>query len=69
MEIIQYVKWTIPGEKDKFFNLAVQYKEDADLKKAIMEEFHLKSFDATTLMIRFRNKIKQVRNQNLVNHE
>lgn len=61
MEIITYIKWTEPGEKDKFENLAKHSKNDEDLKQMIMQEMNLDSLTALRVINRFREKINILR--------
>lgn len=61
MEIITYVKWTEPGEKDKFKNLAKRSKSDEDLKQMLMQEMNIDSLTAFRVINRFREQINILR--------
>lgn len=61
MEIISYVKWTEPGEKQKFFNLVETSKDDSDLKEKIQQKFNVDAGTALTAIIKFREKIQNLR--------
>ncbi len=61
MEIITYVKWTEPGERDKFKNLAKRSKSDEDLKQILMQEMNIDSLTAFRVINRFRKQINILR--------
>lgn len=61
MEIITYVKWTEPGEKDKFKNLAKRSKSDEDLKQMLMQEMNIDSLTAFRVINKFREQINILR--------
>lgn len=61
MEIITYVKWTEPGEKDKFKNLAKRSKSDEDLKQMLIQEMNIDSLTAFRVINRFREQINILR--------
>ena len=61
MEIITYVKWTEPGERNKFINLAKRSKSDEDLKQMLMQEMNIDSLTAFRVINRFREQINILR--------
>lgn len=61
MEIITYIKWTEPGERNKFENLAKLSKNDEDLKQMMMQEMNLDSLTALRVINRFRERINTLR--------
>lgn len=61
MEIITYIKWTKPGERNKFESLAKLSKNDEDLKQMMMQEMNLDSLTALRIINRFREKINILR--------
>ena len=61
MEIITYIKWTEPGERNKFENLAKLSKNDEDLKQMMMQEMNLDSLTALRVINRFRERINILR--------
>lgn len=61
MEIITYIKWTEPGERNKFENLAKFSKNDEDLKQMMMQEMNLDSLTALRVINRFRERINTLR--------
>lgn len=61
MEIITYVKWTEPGERDKFRNLAKRSKSNEDLKQMLMQEMNIDSLTAFRVINRFREQINILR--------
>lgn len=61
MEIITYVKWTEPGERDKFKNIAKRSKNDEDLKQMLMQEMDIDSLTAFRVINRFREQINILR--------
>ena len=63
MELMQWVKWTKPGEKKLFLDLAKQHKDDANLKHAVMDALEIDSITALFLIKRFEKEINQIRNQ------
>ena len=63
MELMQWVKWTKPGEKKLFLDLAKKYENNAELKTAVMEQMDTDSITALFLLKRFEKEINQIRNQ------
>lgn len=63
MEIVQYIKWTKSGEKDRFFQLIKDSKNDIELKDFICKEFGVEGWQAGVMMSRFSEKIKSIRNK------
>lgn len=61
MEIIQYIKWTKPGEKEKFFQLVENSKDDLELKTVMCKEFDIEGWQAGVMLNRFAEKIKSIR--------
>ena len=61
MEIIQYVKWTKPGEKQKFEILVRTTKDNNELKEAIQKEFNVDYSTALTTTVRLRSLINKIR--------
>lgn len=61
MEIITYVKWTEPDEKDKFKNIAKRSKNDEDLKQMLMQEMNIDLLTAFRVINRFREQINILR--------
>lgn len=60
MEIISYVKWTEEGERERFYNLIPLSKNTEELKQNIMKEFDVDKTTANTIILRYREKIKQL---------
>lgn len=60
MEIISYVKWTKEGERERFYNLIPLSKNTEELKQNIMKEFGVDKTTANTIILRYREKIKQL---------
>lgn len=60
MEIISYVKWTEEGERERFYNLIPLSKNTEELKQNIMKEFGVDKTTANTIILRYREKIKQL---------
>lgn len=61
MEIVQYIKWTKPGEKEKFFQVVKDSKDDLELKAIICKEFGIEGWQAGVMLSRFAEKIKSIR--------
>ena len=62
MEIIQYVKWTKPGEENEFLRLAKQYPNDEEFIPIAAEHFGADKMDIRIAMLRYREKINKIRN-------
>ena len=61
MEIVQYIKWTKPGEKERFFQLVKDSKDDLELKTVTCKEFDIEGWQAGVMLNRFAEKIKSIR--------
>lgn len=61
MEIISYVKWTKPGEKETFIRLAKSSKDDEELQNNLVREFGIDKFTAMRIIAKFREKINSLR--------
>ena len=63
MEIINYVKFTEPGEKDKLFQLVQESSSEMELRSKITKAFKVSSIDAGIIAKRcstmFNNKKQQ----------
>lgn len=56
MEIIPYIKWTAPGEKDKFVSLVKRIEDENLLVQEIMKEFGCDSLTARRSINIFRDR-------------
>lgn len=63
MEIVQYIRWTEKGEYDKFVTLIKSSKDDTELRELLTKEFKCQLYEANTIILRFANKIKELRKQ------
>lgn len=54
MEIINYIKFTEPGEKDKLEQLVKECDSDFELRSKITKTFKVSSIDAGVIMRRAR---------------
>ena len=61
MEIISYVKWTEPGEFNKFLELVTTTKDNIELKEKIMKIFNVDKTTANIVILRYKNKINSIR--------
>lgn len=61
MEIISYVKWTKPGEKETFIRLAKTSKNDEELQNNLMRELEIDKLTAMRVIAKFREKINLLR--------
>lgn len=64
MEIISYVKWTEPGEYNKFCELITTTKDNVELKDKIMKTFNVDKTTANIMILRYKNKINTIRIKN-----
>lgn len=60
MEIISYIKWTEEGERERFYNLIPLSQTIEELKQNIMKEFNVDKTTANLVILRYREKIKQL---------
>ena len=64
MEIISYVKWTEPGEYNRFCELVTSTKDNIELKDKIMKSFNVDKTTANIIILRYKNKINTLRVKN-----
>ena len=55
MEIISYVKFTEPGEKDKLEQLVKESQSNLELRSKIIKTFKVNSIDAGTIASRAKH--------------
>lgn len=63
MEIIQYVNFTDPTEKEQLEQLMKESNSELELQSKISKKFKLSSIDARVVVKRFRNKFNQIKQQ------
>lgn len=63
MEIVQYVNFTAPGEKEKLEQLMHECNSELELQSKVSKAFKLSSIDARVVVKRFRNKFNQIKQQ------
>lgn len=63
MEIVQYVRWTAPGEEKEFLELAKQYKNDSEFIEVCMKKFSVDKITVRVALLRYRKKIEDIRNK------
>ena len=63
MEIIQYVQFTDPTEKEKLEQLMKECNSELELQSKISKTFKLSNIDARVVIKRFRNKFNQIKQQ------
>lgn len=63
MEIIQYIKFTEPGEKDKLEQLVKESDSDMELRSKITKAFKVSSIDAGIIAKRCRTMFNQIKQQ------
>lgn len=66
MEVVQYIRFTKPGEKSRLYNLFDKCNTEMELRRAIVSEFEVSNIDASIIMSRFKNDfIKKLKQRNL----
>ena len=63
MEIVQYVQFTDPTEKEKLEQLMKECSSELELQQKVSKQFKLSSIDARVVVKRFRNKFNQIKQQ------
>ena len=63
MEIVQYVQFTEPDEKEKLEQLMKECSSELELQSKIAKTFKISNIDARVVVKRFRNKINQIKQQ------
>lgn len=63
MQIVQYVYWDKPGEKDKLNNLLHSCTSEMQLRKRIAEEFQLSYIEAGVVFSKFKDKFNKILNK------
>ena len=63
MEIINYVKFTEPGEKDKLEQLVKECNSEMELRSKITKTFKVNSLDAGVIAKRCRIMFNQIKEQ------
>ena len=63
MEIINYIKFTEPGEKDKLEQLVKECDSDFELRSKITKTFKVSSIDAGVIMKRARTMFNNQKQQ------
>lgn len=64
MEIVSYVKWTEPGEYNRFCELVTSTKDNIELKDKIMKSFNVDKTTANIMILRYKDKINILRLKN-----
>lgn len=63
MKIVQYVRFTEPGELNKLEQLMKESESELDLRSKITKVFKVSSIDAGVIVKNFRSKFNQIKNQ------
>lgn len=63
MKIIQYVEFTEPGEKEKLEQLMKDSNSELELRSKIAKTFKMSNIDAGAVVVRFRSKFNQIKQQ------
>ena len=63
MEIISYIKFTEPGEKDKLEQLVKDSDSELELRSKITKAFKVNSIDAGVIAKRCRTMFNQIKQQ------
>lgn len=63
MEIIQYVKFTEPGEKDKLLQLVQESSSEMELRSKITKTFKVNSIDAAFIAKRCNTMFNHIKQQ------
>ncbi len=63
MEIIQYVKFTEPGEKDKLLQLVQESNSEMELRYKITKTFKVNSIDAAFIAKRCSTMFNHIKQQ------
>lgn len=60
MEIIQYVHWTKPGERERLQEVMQQCSGEMELRKKVASEFNISPMDAAVVVKRFKNEFIKI---------
>lgn len=61
MEIVQYVNFTSPDEKEELFKLMKECDSELTLQQKIVKTFKVSNMDARIVVKRFRKKFNQIK--------
>ena len=53
MEIVQYVRWTEPGERERLQEVMQQCSGEMEFRKKVASEFNISPMDAAVVVKRF----------------
>lgn len=63
MEIIQYVRWTESGEREKLNKIMQQCNGEMEFRKKVTSEFNISPMDAAVVVKRFKNEFIEILKQ------
>ena len=60
MEIIQYVRWTESGERDRQQKVMQQCSGEMEFRRKVASEFNITPMDAAVVVKRFKNEFIKI---------
>jgi hypothetical protein len=60
MEIVQYVRWTEPGERERLQEVMQQCSGEMEFRKKVTSEFNISPMDAAVVVKRFKNEFIKI---------
>lgn len=63
MEIIQYVRWTESGEREKLNKIMQQCNGEMEFRKKVTSEFNISPMDAAVVVKRFKEEFIKILKQ------
>ena len=60
MEIVQYVRWTEPGEREKLQEIMQQCCGEMEFRKKVASEFNISLMYAVFVVKRFKNEFIKI---------
>lgn len=60
MEIVQYVRWTEPGERKRLQEVMQQCSGEMEFRKKVTSEFNISPMDAAVVVKRFKNEFIKI---------
>ena len=60
MEIVQYVRWTEPGERERLQEVMQQCSGEMEFRKKVASEFNICPMDSAVVVKRFKKKFIKI---------
>lgn len=60
MEIVQYVRWTELGERERLQKVMQQCSGEMEFRKKVVSEFNISPIDAAVVVKRFKNEFIKI---------